>query len=38
VRLARDLQCLNIRQYEHAARLIGEVGKLLGAWLKKHSE
>ncbi len=38
VRLARDLQCLSVRQYEHAARLIGEVGRLLGAWLKKLSE
>jgi len=34
VRLARDLQVLSIRQYEHAARLMAEVGRLLGAWLK----
>jgi hypothetical protein len=38
VRLASDLQCLTIRQHEHAARLMGEVGKLLGAWLKKLSK
>ena len=38
VRLARDLECLTVRQYEHAARMIGEVGRLLGAWLKKLSK
>jgi hypothetical protein len=37
-RLARDLQCLSLRQYEHLARLVGEVGRLLGAWLKTISE
>ncbi len=34
MRLARDLEILSIRRYEHAARLITEVGRLLGAWIK----
>ncbi len=34
VRLARDLECLSLRQYEHAAGLLTGVGNLLGAWLK----
>ena len=37
-RLARDLQCLSLRQYEHLARMLAEVGRLLGGWLKSHSE
>lgn len=35
VRLARDLELISLRQYEHAARLLAEVGRLLGAWLKQ---
>jgi four helix bundle protein len=35
IRLARDLKCITIRQYEHAARLVTEVGRLLGSWLKQ---
>lgn len=35
LRLARDLHLLTVRQYEHAARLFSEVGRLLGAWLKQ---
>ncbi len=34
IRMARDLECLTVRQYEHAANLIDEVGRLLGAWIK----
>jgi hypothetical protein len=33
LRLARDLQIITIRQFEHAARLMAEVGRLLGTWL-----
>ncbi len=32
--LARELQLLNLNQYEHAARLVNEVGRLLGGWRK----
>jgi len=35
MRLALDLKLLSVRQYEHAARLLAEVGRLLGAWLNK---
>jgi hypothetical protein len=33
-RLASDLRCISPKQYEHGAGLIGEVGRLLGAWRK----
>jgi hypothetical protein len=40
VRMAADpqLKLLTSRQYEHASRLIAEVGKLLGGWIKKVKE
>jgi hypothetical protein len=34
VRLSHDLKFLSIKQYEHAAKMIVEVGKLLGGWQK----
>ena len=33
-RLAHELRCVSTSQYKHGARLIDEVGKLLGAWRK----
>lgn len=40
VRMAAEpeLKLLTLRQYEHASRLIVEVGKLLGGWIKKVKE
>lgn len=35
LRLSLDLGLFSVRQYEHAARLTNEVGRLLGAWLKQ---
>jgi hypothetical protein len=35
LRLAKDIRCLSFQQYEYAARLVNEIGKLLGGWLKK---
>ena len=35
LRLSKDLELISLSQYEHAARLQTEVGRLLGAWLKK---
>jgi hypothetical protein len=35
LRLCRDLELISMGQYEHAARLTGEVGRLLGGWIKK---
>jgi hypothetical protein len=34
LRLCRDLQLLSPGQFEHAARLVQEVGRLLGGWKK----
>ena len=34
LRLAHDLRCLTIEQYEYGSRLLLDVGKLLGAWRK----
>ncbi len=36
-RLARDLHCFSVRQYEHVSRLTAEIGRLLGAWLKQST-
>jgi len=35
LRLSRDLELISFDQYEHAARQMVEIGKLLGGWLKK---
>jgi hypothetical protein len=35
LRLSRDFQLMSIGQYEHAARMLVEVGRLLGGWQKK---
>ena len=34
LRLSRDLTLISPGQYEHAARLLVEVGRLLGGWQK----
>lgn len=34
LRLCRDLKLLSPDQYEHVARMVNEVGRLLGGWLK----
>lgn len=34
LRLCRDLELLSSGQYEHVARMVNEVGRLLGGWLK----
>ena len=34
-RLAHELSCISTGQYEHGARLMDEVGRLLGAWRKR---
>ena len=35
IRLSRDLNLLQLGSYEHASRLIDEIGRLLGGWQKK---
>lgn len=37
VRLSYDLGCLSLGQYEHAARLMDELGRLIGGWKRKES-
>ena len=34
MRLAKDLQCLKVKSYGHAAKAIDEIGRLVGGWLK----
>lgn len=35
LRFARDLELFTVGQYEHAARMLVEMGRLLGAWIKQ---
>lgn len=35
-RLATELRLLDGRRYEHAARSLDEIGRLIGGWLKAH--
>ena len=35
LRLCRDLELLKLGQYEHASRIVSEIGRLLGGWIKK---
>ena len=35
LRLCRDLELLNLGQYEHVSRMVSEIGRLLGGWIKK---
>jgi len=36
MRLSHELRMLDNRRYEHAARSIDEVGRLVGGWTKAH--
>jgi hypothetical protein len=36
-RLAGELKLLDLRRYEHAARALDDVGRLVGAWAKAHA-
>jgi len=38
VRLAKDLQCLKVNSYGHAAKAIDEIGQLVGGWLKSGNK
>ena len=35
IRISRELELFTISQYVHVSRLVSEVGRLLGAWLKQ---
>lgn len=34
LRLSKDLELLSLPQYEHASKLMLELGRLLGGWMK----
>ena len=34
MRLPKYLQCLKVKSYGHAAKIIDEIGRLVGGWLK----
>ncbi len=34
-RIAHDLHYIDFKKYEHAARSLDEVGRLIGGWIKK---
>ena len=35
VRMSHELKLFSSGQYEHAARMLAEIGRLLGGWIKK---
>ena len=35
-RIAKDLRHLDARRYEHAARTLDEVGRMVGGWIKTN--
>ena len=35
LRAAKDIKAMNFQQYQHAAEMTTEMGKLLGGWIKK---
>ncbi|MFC2015814.1 diversity-generating retroelement protein Avd [Chloroflexota bacterium] len=37
VRLSYDLRCISLGQMEHAARLMDEIGRLIGGWKRKRA-
>ncbi len=37
LRLCRDLELMSIGQYGHAARMVAEVGRLLGGWIRSSA-
>jgi len=38
VRLSHDMAWLTLGQYEHVSRMIDEVGRLLGGWMRRERE
>lgn len=36
LRLAMEMQLLSFGQYEHAARMVDEIGRLLGGWARRR--
>ena len=38
LRLCRDLDLLSMGQYEHVSRMVDEIGRLLGGWLRSEGK
>lgn len=38
LRLCQDLTLLSFKQYEHGSRMMTEIGKMLGGWIKKGEQ
>jgi four helix bundle protein len=38
LRLAYQWEWLNAGQYEHVSKMVEEIGRLLGGWLKQHGK
>jgi hypothetical protein len=38
LRLCRDLELFSLGQYEHGSRMVSEVGRLLGGWMKSATK
>lgn len=38
VRLSYDLKCISLGQLEYAARLMDEIGRLIGGWKRKREK
>ena len=38
MRLAKDLQCLEVDSYGFATKAIDDIGKLIGGWLKSDTQ
>ena len=36
IRLAKDLKCVSIKGYEHASKLLVDLGREVGGWLKQQ--
>lgn len=34
LRLCKEMECISLAQYEHVSRLVVEIGRLLGGWLR----
>jgi hypothetical protein len=37
LRRCKDMELMSVKQYGHAARMVNEIGRLLGGWLKSTS-
>jgi len=35
LRMAKEMELMNLGQYEHVAQMTAELGRLLGAWMKR---